>query len=104
MYIMTVHLKIVLHKSLPSLCSLYFYVAMQGLDKNVTAAKNTHATVELLVESFSMWFVSYQRKKAISSPQKFLFGSKTYDLISDTLFCKICVRFLKNILILSEIT
>jgi hypothetical protein len=37
-------------------------VARQRLSKNVTAAKNTHATIEELLEaSFSMPSVSYQR-------------------------------------------
>jgi hypothetical protein len=38
-------------------------VAMQLLGKIVTTAKNTHATIDALVDaSFSMWSVSYQRK------------------------------------------
>jgi hypothetical protein len=39
------------------------FVARQRLGKNITAAKNTQATIEeLLDESFSMWCVSYQRE------------------------------------------
>jgi hypothetical protein len=38
-------------------------VARQRLGKNVTAATNTHATIEELLDaSFSMWPVSYQGK------------------------------------------
>jgi hypothetical protein len=38
-------------------------VARQRLGKNVTAATNTHATIEELLDaSFSMQSVSYQRK------------------------------------------
>jgi hypothetical protein len=38
-------------------------VASQRLGRNVTAVKNTHATIgELLDASFSMWLVSYQGK------------------------------------------
>jgi hypothetical protein len=37
-------------------------VAKQRLAKNVTAATNTHATIELFYESFSMQTVSYQKK------------------------------------------
>jgi hypothetical protein len=48
-----------------SVC-LYVYppiVARQRLDKNVTEANNTHATIkELLDASFSVWSESYQRK------------------------------------------
>jgi hypothetical protein len=47
-----------------SVC-LYVYaliVAGQRLGKNVTAASNTHATIELLDASFSMRYVSYQGK------------------------------------------
>jgi hypothetical protein len=48
-------------------------VATQRLGRNVTAITNTHATVETNLEtSFSMWPVSYQEKKAISSSQNFL--------------------------------
>jgi uncharacterized membrane protein YpjA len=83
---------------------LYAYVARQLLGKNVTAVKNTHAIDELLVTMFSMRFVSYQRKKAISSSQKFLFASKTYVSISGIFFAKF-VRFsLKTVLMFSEIT
>jgi hypothetical protein len=58
-----VHLNGILHKSLPRLC-LYVYppiVARQRLGKNVTAATNTHATIELL-DAFYMRSVSYQGK------------------------------------------
>jgi hypothetical protein len=38
-------------------------IARQWLSKNATAAMNTHATIgELLHVSFSMCFISYQRK------------------------------------------
>jgi hypothetical protein len=38
-------------------------VAKQRLGRNVTAATNTHATIEELLDaSFSMWPVSYQGK------------------------------------------
>jgi hypothetical protein len=38
-------------------------VARQGLGKNVTAATNTHATIEELLDaSFSMRSMSYERK------------------------------------------
>jgi hypothetical protein len=37
--------------------------AKQRLGRNVTAVKNTHATIEELLDaSFSMWPVSYQGK------------------------------------------
>jgi hypothetical protein len=50
-------------------------VARQRLGRNVTAIKNTHATIEELLDaSFSMWPVSYQGKYAISSSQNFLFN------------------------------
>jgi hypothetical protein len=50
----------------PSHQSVYLYVyptvvARQRLSKNMTAAMNTHVTEELL-DTFSMWSVSYQRK------------------------------------------
>jgi hypothetical protein len=48
-YIMAPEPNGVLHKSLPSFCAsvrVSFIVAMQRLGKNVTAAMNTHATVE----------------------------------------------------------
>jgi hypothetical protein len=49
-----------------SVCVFVFYssvVARQRLGKNVTAATNTHATIEeLLNASFSMRSMSYQRK------------------------------------------
>jgi hypothetical protein len=47
-----------------SVC-LYVYpliVARQWLSKNVTAATNTHVTIELLHGLFSIRSVSYQRK------------------------------------------
>jgi hypothetical protein len=48
-------------------------VAAQRLGKNVTAAANTHETIEeLLYVWFSILFVSYQRKYAISSSQNFM--------------------------------
>jgi hypothetical protein len=37
-------------------------VARQRLGKKVTEVTNTHATIELLDASFSMWLVSYQGK------------------------------------------
>jgi hypothetical protein len=41
----------------------YVYIARQRLDRNVTVANNTHATIEeLLYAKFSMRSVSYQRK------------------------------------------
>jgi hypothetical protein len=48
-------------------------VARQRLGGNVTAVTNTHAEIELLDASFSMWPLSYQGKWAISSSQNFLF-------------------------------
>jgi hypothetical protein len=54
----------VINPSHQSVC-LYVYpiIAMQMLDKNVTAARNTHATIEELLDaSFSLRFVSYQGK------------------------------------------
>jgi hypothetical protein len=48
-------------------------VARQRVGRNVTGVTNTHATIgKLLDASFSMWPVSYQGKKAISSSQNFL--------------------------------
>jgi hypothetical protein len=50
-------------------------VARQRLGRNITAATNTHAAIEELLDtSFSMWLVSYQAKQAISSSQNFLFS------------------------------
>jgi hypothetical protein len=48
----------------PSRQSVYpFIVARQRLGKNVTAATNAHATTEELLDaSFSIRFVSYERK------------------------------------------
>jgi hypothetical protein len=38
-------------------------VATQRLDRNVIAARNTHATIEEMLDaSFTMWPVSYQGK------------------------------------------
>jgi hypothetical protein len=49
-------------------------VARQRLGKNVTAVKNSQATIEeLLGASFSTWPVSYQGKQEIGSSQNFLF-------------------------------
>jgi hypothetical protein len=59
------HLNGVLHKSFPSVCVCMCptIVARQGLSKSVTAAMNTHATIEKLLEvSFSVRSVSYQTK------------------------------------------
>jgi hypothetical protein len=48
-----------------SVC-LYLYpsiVALQRFGKNVTAATNTHVTIEELLDAlFSIWSVSYQKK------------------------------------------
>lgn len=38
------------------------FVTRQQLGRNVTAATNIHATMELLDSSFSIWSVSYQSK------------------------------------------
>jgi hypothetical protein len=61
-----------------SVC-LYVYppiVARQRLGKNVTAATNTQATIEGLLDmSFSMWDGSYQRKVGNCSSRNFLFLS-----------------------------
>jgi hypothetical protein len=52
----------VINASHQSVC-LYLYVAWQWLGKNVTAAMNTHATIEELLDpSFSMRSLSYQKK------------------------------------------
>jgi hypothetical protein len=51
-------------------------VARQRLGKDVTAATNTHATIEEMLDaSFSTRSVSYQRKYVIGSSQNFLFYS-----------------------------
>jgi hypothetical protein len=59
------HFKGVFHKFLPSVC-VYICIpltARQRLGKNVTAAMNTYATIQdLLDASFSVRSVSYQRK------------------------------------------
>jgi hypothetical protein len=59
-----------------SVC-LYVYppiVARQRLGKNVNAATNIHATMkDSLDASFSMQFVSYQKKIGDSSSQNFCF-------------------------------
>jgi hypothetical protein len=57
-------LKAVLHKSLPSVYVYPLIVARQQLGKNVT---NTQATLEEFLDaSFSMGFVSYQRRVCVS--------------------------------------
>jgi hypothetical protein len=49
-------------------------VARQRLGRNGTAVMNTHATIEELLDAAcSMWPVSYQGNKAISSSRNFLF-------------------------------
>jgi hypothetical protein len=54
-------------------------VARQQLGINVTAATNTHATIEeLLDQSFSMWPVSYEGKYAISSSHNFLYFTQIW--------------------------
>jgi hypothetical protein len=51
-----------INRSHQSVC-LYVYVARQRLDKNITAATNTHATTdEFLDASFSTRPLSYQMK------------------------------------------
>jgi hypothetical protein len=69
------HLNGVLTKYLPSVC-MYVYpsvVARQRLGKNVTAATNTHAPIEELLDaSFSIRSMSCQRKVEISSSQNLL--------------------------------
>jgi hypothetical protein len=61
-----VHLNGVLHKSLPSVCVFVCsppIVARQRVGKDVTAATNTHPTIqELLDASFYMRSASYHRK------------------------------------------
>jgi hypothetical protein len=55
-----------------SVC-LHVYVARQQLSKNVTAAMNTHATIEELLDAlFSMRSISYQRKAGVFSKNFFL--------------------------------
>jgi hypothetical protein len=65
-----------IYHSHQSVC-LYVYppiVAIQQTDKNVTDATDTHATIaELFNKSFSIPFLSFQRKVTISSPQNLLF-------------------------------
>jgi hypothetical protein len=57
------------------LCKNPPIVARQRLGRNVTAATNTHSTIEKLLDaSFSVWLVSYQGTQAISSSQNFLFN------------------------------
>jgi hypothetical protein len=79
----------VLHTTLPSvrtaICVSHIFakqwhgknlqnVARQRLSKKVTAARNTQARIEeLLNESFSMSSMSFQGKQAISSSQNFFF-------------------------------
>jgi hypothetical protein len=55
----------ILHKYPPSVCVPVHspISARQQLSKNITAATNTHATIEELLDaSFSVQFVLYQRK------------------------------------------
>jgi hypothetical protein len=55
----------ILHKSLPLVACLYVYppmVARQRAGKNLTAATNTSATIELLTASSSMRLLSYQKE------------------------------------------
>jgi hypothetical protein len=58
----------------------HLIVARQRLGRNVTAATNTRATVEELLDaSFSMWPVSYQGKYTIRSSQnRLLFSGNLY--------------------------
>jgi hypothetical protein len=59
------HLNGVRLKPLPSVCvsvCVSPIIARQRLGKNVTAATNTHATIELLDASFPMRSVSYEGK------------------------------------------
>jgi hypothetical protein len=68
-----------------SMC-LYVYpanAARQQLVKNVTAAMNIHATIELMDASISMRSMSYKRKLGISSSQNFLFRNEEYRLKID---------------------
>jgi hypothetical protein len=61
-----------INHSSQSMC-LYVYVAKQQLDKNFTAAMNTHARIEELLDtSFSVRSVSYKGKHANNSPQNSL--------------------------------
>jgi hypothetical protein len=68
MYIMAPESISVMHFIKPShqFVCLYVYppvIARQWLSKNVTAAMNTRAKIEELLEvSFSMWSMSYQRE------------------------------------------
>jgi hypothetical protein len=58
------HFNGVLYKSRLS-CRMYVYllaIARQRLNKNITETTNKHATVEQSDASFSMRFLSYQRK------------------------------------------
>jgi hypothetical protein len=74
------HLNGVLHKSLPSSLCVCMYilpiVARQRMGKNVTAATNTHTTIEELLDaSLSMLSVSYQRKVSEQFfPELFVFN------------------------------
>jgi hypothetical protein len=48
-------------------------VAWKRLGRNVTAVKNTHATIEELLDAlFSMWPMSYQGRQAIIASYKML--------------------------------
>jgi hypothetical protein len=40
-------------------------VARQRLGRNFTAVTNTHATIEELLDAFSMWLLSYQRSRRL---------------------------------------
>jgi hypothetical protein len=56
------------------LCKSRPIIARQRLGRNVTAVMNTHATIEEFLDvSFSVWSMSYQGKKGISSSKHFLF-------------------------------
>jgi hypothetical protein len=62
-------------------------VARQRLGKHVTAATNTHATIEEMLDaSFSIRSVSYQGKYAISSSQNFLFVGYVTMLSASTIY------------------
>jgi hypothetical protein len=77
MYIMVPEPSSVVYYTSPSyqFVCLYVYhsiVARQWLGKNITAATNTHATIEELLDAlFSMGSMLYQRK-AGSSSQNFV--------------------------------
>jgi hypothetical protein len=67
MYIMTPEPISMAYSTNPSHQSLSICVAPQGLDKNVTAVTNTHATTEGLLRA------SYQRKVGDQFFQNFVF-------------------------------